>query len=101
MADSETAEHSIANTERYETDLFFIDIYPTLCYLFLLYLYFDVCWQRGTTRDADDQEETLINSFRELADATAHLKFEDNPAQRDRVDKLRSCIPSWIFSQNY
>ena len=80
--------------------IFFGDIYPTFCYLFLLYVYFDICWQRGTSRDADDHEKTLINSFRELADATTHFKFEDNPAQHDRVDKLRSGILSWILSQN-
>ena len=100
MADSETSEHFTANTERYETYLFFVDIYPTFCYWFLLYVYFEVCWQRGMSSDADDQEKTLINSFRELADATTHFKYEDNPAQRDRVDELCSHIPSWIFSQN-
>ena len=80
--------------------IFFVDIYLTFCYLLHLYVYFDDCWQRGTLRDADDHEKTLINSFRELADAKTHFQFEDNPAQRDRVDKLRSSILSWILSQN-
>ena len=75
-------------------------IYPTFCYLLPSYVHFDVCWQRGTSRDADDQEKTLIKCSRELTDATTHFKFEDNSAQRDRVDKLRSRIPSWILSQN-
>ena len=82
MADSETAEHSTVNTERYET-YFFCRYISDFCYLLFLYVHFDVCWQRGTSRDADDHEKTLINSFRELADATTHFKFEDNPAQRD------------------
>ena len=99
MADSVTTEHSTANTERFKTyPFFYVDIYPACCYLFFLYVYFDVCWQRWTSRDADDHEKTLINSFRELADATTHFKFEVNPAQRNRVDELRSRIPSRIFT---
>ena len=43
MADSETAEHSTANTERYETYLFCRYLSDFFCYLFLLYVYFDVC----------------------------------------------------------